>query len=126
KRKLVDWALSVGRQVSKLEQERKPVPAGLALKRRIAHKLVFSKIHALLGGRVKLMVSGGAPLSREIAEFFHSVGLLILEGYGLTETTAASFVNRADKYRFGTVGTAIPRLETRIADDGEILLRGGS
>ena len=126
KRRIFDWAMSIGRRVSALQQQNKAIPFGLELKRRIAHKLVFSKIQSVLGGRVKFMVSGGAPLAKEIAEFFHAVGLTILEGYGLTETTAASYCNRLEGYRFGTVGTAIPDLETKIAEDGEILLRAPS
>ncbi len=126
KQKIFDWAFSVGREVSKLQQAGRPIPLGLSIKHRLADRLVFSKIKAVLGGRIKFLVSGGAPLAREIAEFFHAAGLLILEGYGLTETTAASFVNRPDKYRFGTVGPAIPGLEVKIAEDGEVLLRGRS
>jgi long-chain acyl-CoA synthetase len=124
KQRIFDWAVSVGRRVSALEQKGRPVPFALELQRRLAHKLVFAKIHAVLGGRIRLLVSGGAPLAREIAEFFHAVGILIVEGYGLTETTAASSINRVERFRFGTVGQAIPGVEVKIADDGEILLRG--
>jgi long-chain acyl-CoA synthetase len=126
KRKIFDWAFSVGRQVSERQRAGKPIPMLLGVKHKLADRLVFSKIKAVLGGRVKFLISGGAPLAREIAEFFHAAGLLILEGYGLTETTAASFVNRAEKFKFGTVGPAIPGMEVKIAEDGEILLRGRS
>jgi len=80
----------------------------------------------VLAGRIKNLVSGGAPLSRDIAEFFHAAGVLILEGYGLTETTAGSCINRPDKYAFGSVGVPVQGLEVKIAGDGEILIRGGS
>ena len=72
------------------------------------------------------MISGGAPLAAEIAEFFHGVGILILEGYGLTETVAAAFLNRIDQFRFGTVGPALDTVEVKIAEDGEVLMRGRS
>jgi long-chain acyl-CoA synthetase len=85
---------------------------------------VFSKLHEKLGGNVKYFVSGGAPLSAEIAEFFHAAGLLILEGYGLTETTPALCINRPTKYRFGTVGPAFSQVELRLAEDGELLAKG--
>ncbi len=126
KQKIFDWAFSVGRQVSQYKQRHQPVPLGLAIKNKIATKLVFGKIQSVLGGRIRFLVSGGAPLSKEIAEFFHAAGVLILEGYGLTETTAGSCVNRPEKYAFGSVGVPVPGLEVKIADDGEILIRGGS
>jgi long-chain acyl-CoA synthetase len=124
KKKIFHWAVSVGREVSKLQQARKPVPPGLAFKHRIAHKLVFSKLHEALGGRLRFAVSGGAPLSKEIAEFFHAAGVLILEGYGLTETCPSLTFNRLDNFRFGSVGQAQPGIEIKIAADGEILGRG--
>jgi long-chain acyl-CoA synthetase len=124
KKKIFHWAVGVGREVSKLQQAKKPVPAGLAFKHRIAHKLVFSKLHEALGGRLRFAVSGGAPLSKEIAEFFHAAGILILEGYGLTETCPSLTFNRLDNFRFGSVGQAQPGIEIKIAADGEILGRG--
>lgn len=126
KQKIFDWAFSVGKQVSKLKQQGQPLPFGLSVKNAIATKLVFSKIQSVLGGRIKFLVSGGAPLSKEIAEFFHAAGVLILEGWGLTETTAGTCVNRPDKYAFGSVGVPVPGIEVKIAADGEILVRGGS
>jgi long-chain acyl-CoA synthetase len=124
KRRLIDWALGVGRRVSVLRQRGRPIPALLALQHRIADKLVYSKVKARLGGRLRAAVSGGAPLSKEIAEYFHALDILILEGYGLTECTTACAANRVDRFRFGTVGTAMPGFELKIADDGEILIKG--
>jgi long-chain acyl-CoA synthetase len=124
KKKIFYWALGVGRQVSQLQQARKPIPGGLHLKHTIAHKLVFSKLHHALGGRLRFAYSGGAPLSKEIAEFFHAAGILILEGYGLTETCPILTANQPDAFKFGSVGRGIPGLELKIAPDGEILARG--
>jgi long-chain acyl-CoA synthetase len=124
KRRLIDWALRVGKRVSELEQAGKPVPAGLAAQHRIADRLVYSKVKAKLGGRLRLPISGGAPLAKEIAEFFHTIDILICEGYGQTECTTASNVNMPTAFRFGTVGPAIPGIEVRLADDGEVLVRG--
>jgi long-chain acyl-CoA synthetase len=122
KRRLIDWALGVGREVSRLRQAGVPVPRGLALRHRIADKLVYSKVKERLGGRIRICVSGGAPLAKEIIEFFHALDILILEGYGLTECTTAATVNRPTSYRFGTVGPALPDVRLRIADDGEVLI----
>jgi long-chain acyl-CoA synthetase len=124
KKKIFNWAVAVGRDVSRHQQRGQPVPAGLELKRKLAHKLVFSKLHAALGGRLRWAVSGGAPLSRDIAEFFHAAGILLLEGYGLTETCPALTFNRPDRFKFGSVGQTLPGVQLRIAGDGEILARG--
>jgi long-chain acyl-CoA synthetase len=124
KRRLIDWALGVGRRVSELRQGGEPVPRSLALQHRLADRLVYSKVKERLGGRLRLPISGGAPLAEEIAEFFHSIDILIVEGYGQTECTTASNVNMPTSFRFGTVGPAIPGIEVRTADDGEILVRG--
>jgi long-chain acyl-CoA synthetase len=125
KRKLIDWSMGVGRRASARKQAGKGLGPWLAMQHAIADKLVFSKLRARLGlDRIRFLVSGGAPLSPEVGEFFHAVGLLILEGYGLTESFAAAFLNRMDRYRFGTVGPALDVLEVKIADDGEILMRG--
>src|SRR5207249_3373049 len=98
----------------------------LRLGHAVAGRLVFARIRQLLGGNVRYMVSGGAPLSREIAEFFHAIGILVLEGYGLTETTPSLTANRPDRFRFGTVGLPLDCCEIRIAPDGEILARGAN
>jgi long-chain acyl-CoA synthetase len=124
KKRLIDWALRVGRSVSELRQRGEPIPAGLALQHSLADKLVYSKVKARTGGRIRAFISGGAPLAKEIAEFFHTLDILILEGYGQTEGTTASTCNLPDRFRFGTVGPALPNIEVRVADDGEILLRG--
>src|SRR5918993_189165 len=124
KRRLIDWALRVGKEVSELKQQKKPVPTALAFQHRLADKLVYSKVKAKLGGRLKLPISGGAPLAKEIAEFFHLIDIAIMEGYGQTECTTASNVNMPTGFRFGTVGPAIPGIEVRTAGDGEILVRG--
>jgi long-chain acyl-CoA synthetase len=124
KNKIFLWAVRVGRRAVDLELAGQRVPAGLALQRRIADKLVFAKLRARLGGRIRVLVSGAAPLSPEIAEFFAAAGLPIYEGYGLTETSAGNFVNPPDGLRIGTVGRPLGDLECRIDTDGEILIRG--
>jgi len=122
---IFQWAVPIGMRVSKLRQQGKEPTGLLALQYRLADKLVFSKLRARFGGRIRCFVSGSAPLNRDMAEFFHAAGLLILEGYGLTESSAASFVNRTDNYAFGTVGIPVPGTEVKLAEsDGEILLRG--
>jgi long-chain acyl-CoA synthetase len=124
KKKIFQWAIGVGREVSRHQQRGQPVPPLLAVKRAIANKLVFSKLQAALGGRLQWAVSGGAPLSRDIAEFFHAAGILLLEGYGLTETCPALTFNRPDRYKFGSVGQALEGIDVKIAADGEILAKG--
>jgi long-chain acyl-CoA synthetase len=123
RKRLLDWALRVGREVSARRQRGEPVPAGLAWQHRLADRLVYSKIKERIGGRLRLGVSGGAPLAKEIAEFFHSIDILIVEGWGLTECTTAASVNRPARFRFGTVGPALPGFEVRTDEDGEILVR---
>jgi long-chain acyl-CoA synthetase len=123
-RAIFAWALAVGREVSRCGQAGAPVPHGLEARRGLAHRLVFAKLHDLFGGRLRFAVSGGAPLSREVAEFFHAIGLVILEGYGLTESCPVLTWNRLDQFRFGSAGLPIPGVELRIAPDGEILARG--
>ena len=122
-RRIIDWALGVGRRVSQLRQAKRPVPPLLAVQHRIADRLVYSKVKERLGGRLRVANAGGAPLSREIAEFFHAIDILVLEGYGLSEVTTAATVNRPSAFKFGTVGQPLPGVELRLAEDGEILIR---
>lgn len=122
--KIFTWAVGVGKEVSQLKQGGGEPSGFLSFKYTIADKLVFTKIRAVFGGKMRFFISGAAPLSREIAEFFHGAGILITEGYGLTETSAASFVNRPNAYRFGTVGAPLPGVEVAFLEDGEILIKG--
>ena len=124
KKRIFDTAFSVGRRVRALEAEGKPVPRRLRAAYAVSDRLVFSKIRDRFGGRVRFFISGAAALNSEVAEWFHVAGILILEGYGLTETSAGSAVNLPDDYRFGTVGPLFPGTEVSIAEDGEVLLRG--
>jgi long-chain acyl-CoA synthetase len=123
KYKIFRWAVGVGKQVSQLKQAGKEPKGFLGLQFKLADKLVFSKLRAKFGGRIRFFISGSAPLNRDIAEFFHAAGLLILEGYGLTESSAASFVNRPDHNKFGSVGLPMPGTEVKIVDNGEILIK---
>ncbi len=118
------WAFAKGRAAMPYRLEGKKLPMPLRLQYAIADKLVFSKLRARLGGRMKFMVSGSAKLSRQIQSWFYSAGLLIVEGYGLTETSAVAFVNHWSEPRFGTVGRVTPGMEKMIAEDGEVLVRG--
>jgi len=124
KRKIFAWALRVGSEAGHRSLEHRPVPAGLRIRKRLARKLVFSKILVKTGGRIRFFVSGGAPLSREIADFFYAIGLVVLEGYGLTETAPVLAVNTFENVRFGTVGKVTPGVSVKIAPDGEILAKG--
>jgi long-chain acyl-CoA synthetase len=123
KRKLIDWALGVGREVSRRRQAGEPIPTSLTLRHRIADRLVFSKVKQRLGGRLRGALSGGAPLAPEISEFFHALDILIIEAYGLTECTSGATANSPTRYRFGTVGRALPGFELKLADDGELFVR---
>lgn len=124
KEKLFDWAFRVGFEVSDLRQQGKE-PAGLlGLKYRLADRLVFSKIRARFGSNLRFFVSGAAALNQDIAKWFHAAGILILEGYGLTETSAATFVNLPGIFRLGTVGPPFPGTEVKTAEDGEVLVKG--
>ncbi len=123
KRRLIDWALRVGGKVSKLREAGRSVPPLLALQHKLADRLVYAKVKSRLGGNLRIGVSGGAPLAKEIIEFFAALDVIILEGYGLTECTTGATINRPTRYRFGSVGPALPGVELRIADDGEVLIK---
>ena len=118
------WAVGVGREVSRLRRQGREPSGLLAVRHRVADRLVLSTVRARFGGRLDLFVSGSAALSSHVAEWFHAMGLLVAEGYGLTETSAGSFVNRRNRYEFGTVGLPLPGTEVRVDADGEILIRG--
>jgi long-chain acyl-CoA synthetase len=122
-KRLIDWALGVGRRVSVLRQQGKPIPRGLAAQHRLADRLVYSKVKERLGGRLRRAVSGAAPLAIDILELFHALDILILEAYGLTECTSGATSNREEAFKFGTVGKALPGWELRLAEDGELFLR---
>jgi long-chain acyl-CoA synthetase len=124
KAKIFTWAFKVGIEAAEKELAGEKVGGGLAFKRNLADKLVFSKIRARLGGRMRYMLSGSAALNKDIAVWFYAAGLPILEGYGLTETSAGTCVMRPDRIKFGTVGEPAPGTEITIAGDGEILIRG--
>ena len=124
RRKLFEWAVSVGKEAAPAKLAGKPVGGLLGLKLALADKLVLQKLRGRLGGRMRLFVSGAAPLARHLAEFFYAVGLPICEAYGLTETSPVVSANTLDRLKFGTVGPVIPNVEVKIAEDGEILVRG--
>jgi len=124
KKGIFQWAVDVGNRVSRAIQRGERIPSVLSAQYRLAEQLVFSKLRNRLGGRVRFMISGGAPIEKSILEFFHAAGLLIVEGYGMTENSSLTHHNRIAQFRFGTVGLPLADTETIIADDGEILVRG--
>jgi len=125
KQKIFHWAIKVGQTTIQNKMDGQIPGSVQKLKQGLADKLVFSKLKDKMGGRIRFFVSGGAPLSPEIAAFFGAAGLYILEGYGLTETSPAITMNSLDHFRFGTTGQVLPNEEVKIAEDGEILTRGG-
>jgi len=126
KQRIFAWATRVGAAVSALRERHRPLPLLLDAQYRLAYRLVYRKLSERLGGRVRWMTAAGAPLSREIADFFNSAGVFVIEGYGMTESTAPISLNVLDHYRHGTTGRPLPCNEVKIAPDGEILVRGGN
>ncbi len=122
--KIFSWALGVGRRAAALRLVGRQPSGLLAIEYGIADTLVFSKLRARLGGRIRILVSGAAPLSRDIAEFFHAAGLMLVEGYGLTESSAGNLVNLPGHVKLGTVGRPLGDLQVRLDTDGEVLLSG--
>lgn len=123
KQKIFFWAIETGRKYAQAKRAKK-VPAGLAVKQKLAAKLVHKKLQARFGGNIRFFISGGAALPREMGEFFESFGVLVIEGYGLTESSPVIAANRVDDYKFGTVGKPFAGVEVKIASDGEILAKG--
>lgn len=126
KQAVFNWAVGIGAEVSKLMEQKKSIPPLLNLKYKIAYKMVFEKLRQALGGRTRWMVASGAPLARDIADFFNAAGIFLIEGYGMTECSAPATLNKLDNYKFGTAGTPLSCNEVRIAGDGEILIKGGN
>ncbi|WP_245644503.1 AMP-dependent synthetase/ligase [Nocardioides jensenii] len=124
KEKLFKKAFAVGLQVDQLKREGKSIPLTLKLQHGLFDKLVFSKVRARFGGRVRFFISGSAALNREVAEWFNAAGITVLEGYGMTENAAGATVNHPDQNKFGSVGAPFPGSEVKIAEDGEVMLRG--
>ncbi len=124
KRKLFDWAIAIGKAYQYKIFGREKVPMSLRLKHALAKALILNKIRAIMGGRLNFFSAGGAPLSQEIEEFFFAAGIFIAQGYGLTETSPVVTCNRKDRFKFGTPGTVVSVCKVKIADDGEILVKG--
>ena len=124
KQKIFRWAIDTGIQYNSLKKSTESIPISLTLKRKLADKLVYGKLREATGGRLRFFISGGAALARELGEFFDAVGILIIEGYGLTESSPVIACNTPKDYKFGTVGKTFPGCELKIAKDGEILAAG--
>ena len=124
KEKLFKAAFATGLEVEQLKREGKSIPIGLKVKHGLFDKLVFSKVRDRFGGRVRFFISGAAALNRDIAEWFGAAGITILEGYGLTETSAGSFVNHPDRNKFGTVGPVFPGSEVKLGENDEVMIKG--
>ena len=124
RQKIFWWAIDVGKQATEYRLKNQPLPFMLGIKHKIADKLVYNKVKERVGGRLRFFVSGGAPLSKEIGEFFAAVDITILEGYGLSETSPVLTFNSPGSIRYGSVGKALFNVDIKIADDGEILAKG--
>ena len=124
KQKIFNWAVELGKEFQLAKKSGQPVPVFLTLKHKLADKLVFAKLREKTGGRMRFFISGGAALPRELGIFFEAAGILIIEGYGLTESSPVIAANRLNDYKFGTVGKVLPGVEVKIAKDGEILAYG--
>ncbi|MBY0552748.1 MAG: long-chain fatty acid--CoA ligase [Candidatus Obscuribacterales bacterium] len=126
RRRLIEWSIEVGKEVQRHLNEGRPIRKMLEAKFWLAEKLVLSKLREKIGPKLRLIVSGGAPATAEVIEFFNAVGITVLEGYGLTETAAPTNVNRVHKNKFGTVGPVLPSVQVKVAEDGEVLFKGPS
>ncbi|HEY9681972.1 MAG TPA: long-chain fatty acid--CoA ligase [Oculatellaceae cyanobacterium] len=124
--KLIDWALEVGKEVVRTKSDGRSIRLGLKIKHALSERLVYKKLRDKIGKKLRLVVSGGAPATASAIEFFNSIGIPTVEGYGLTETCAPSHVNPPGRVKIGTVGPRLPGVEVKIAEDGEILLKGPS
>ena len=126
RRRIGLWALDVGARTSRARRQGASVPFLLSLQERLAERVVFAKVRERLGGRLRVGISGAAPLSTDVMEFFHALGVPVIEGYGLTETASSATVNEPEDFRIGTVGRPVEGAEIRLAEDGEILIRSDS
>ena len=124
KRLVFEWAIATGRRVRRAQRAGRPVRRDLAWQHRLADRLVLAKVRDLFGGRIEVACTGAAPIAKEVLEFFDACGVLVLEGWGMTETAAAGAINTVEELRFGTVGRSLPSAELRVAEDGELLMRG--
>ncbi len=124
RQKIFYWGHAIGVRISQLTEDKKPVPAALKLKYKIAYSLIFKKLKQALGGRVRWITASGAPTSTDIIRFFNAAGIMVVEGYGMTECAAPATMSNLADYRIGTAGKPLPGIEIKIADDGEILIKG--
>ena len=124
KQKMFHWGYKIGLKISELREKKKPIPLLLGLKYKLAYNLIFKKLADALGGRVRWMTASGAPTSRDIVLFFNASGITVIEGYGMTECCAPATMSNLADYKIGTVGKPLPNVEVKIADDGEILIKG--